>query len=122
MAEKLVTETLPGTGTSHQARDVDDLQRGGNQLLRLDVVIEDGQSGIGNRHDTDIGFDGGKGVIGSVSPGCGQRIEESRLAHIGQANDAGFHRVATPLYWIQFAGRPCWIRNPRSVSDDEVSG
>ena len=97
MAEKLVPETLPGAGTSNQACDVDDLQRGGNQFLRLDVVTEDGKSGIGNRHDTNIGFDGGKGVIGRVSPGGGQRIEEGRLAHIGQTNYSSFHRCNSSI-------------------------
>ena len=43
---------------------------------------------VGDGDDADVGIDRGEGVVGRQHLVVGQRIEERRLADVGQADDA----------------------------------
>src|SRR5690606_35291347 len=89
VAEELIAQPLPLAGSPHQPGDVDDLDHRRHHPLGLDDRIDGGQALVGNRDHADVGLDGGEWVVGGLDVGGGQRVEESGLADVGQAHDAG---------------------------------
>ena len=49
---------------------------------------QDRQSFIGDPDDANIGFDGGKGVVGSQDLVLRQGVEERGFTHVWQADDS----------------------------------
>ena len=61
ICKKLVAETFTLAGTPDESCDVDDLHRGGNDLLGLDERAELGEPRVGHRHNAGVRLDGAKG-------------------------------------------------------------
>ncbi len=86
--EELVAQTLPLRCAPYQPGDVDEGHRGRHHRRTFVHDREHLESGIGNGDDADIGIDRGEGVVGREHLVVGERVEEGRLAHVGQADDA----------------------------------
>ena len=92
MRQELVAEALALAGTLHDAGDVDQLQSGGNHLLRWDVFRDQREAAVGHAHHTLVGLDRAEGVVRALRGlRHGQRVEERALADVGESDDACFH-------------------------------
>ena len=67
---------------AHQARDVDQLQDGGDDLLRFDVLIDRGEPAVGDRDGADVGLDRAKGVVLAGNARRGERVKQRAFADI----------------------------------------
>ncbi len=74
--EELIPESFTGGRASHNARDVDESYRRGDDLLRVKHLRQDRESTIGNRDDADIGFNGGEGIVRREYVVLRQRVKE----------------------------------------------
>ena len=90
VGEEFVAETLAGGGTLDDARDIHELDRGRQDTLRLDDGGERIEPRVGHRHDADVRLDGAERVVLGRDGRARERVEEGRLANIGQADDAAF--------------------------------
>ena len=89
VGEELVAEALALARALHQPRDVDELDRRVDDVLRVDHVREDREARVGHRDDGGVGLDGAEGeVLGLRVLGAGEGVEEGGLADVGQADDA----------------------------------
>jgi hypothetical protein len=89
--EELVAEPFALRCAFHQPRDVDEGQPGRDDLRRFADLRQQLEPRIRHRHFAYIGLDGAEWVIrGLRRGGFGQCIEERRLAHVGQTDDAAF--------------------------------
>jgi hypothetical protein len=64
------------------ARDVDDADRGGRHLLRMDERGEPVEALVGDRGHADVGLVGHRRVRRDFRPRVGQRVEQRRLAAV----------------------------------------
>ena len=91
VAQELVAEPLAARGTPHQPGDVDEFELGRHDLRRFAEPRADLEPLVGYRHPADIGLDRAEGIVRRLGRGgLGQRVEERRLADIGQADDTAF--------------------------------
>ena len=89
--EELVAEPLALRGAADEAGDVDEGEPGRDDLLRAGDLGQHVETGIGHRDLADVGLDGAERIVGRLRRrGLRQRVEERRLADIGQADDAAF--------------------------------
>ena len=89
VGEELVAEALALGGAAHQPGDVDEADPGRHDLRRLDDRRERVEARIGHRHLAGVRLDGAERIVGGLRRGGPrQRVEERRLADIGQADDA----------------------------------
>ncbi len=86
--EELVAEALALGRAAHQAGDVDELERGGHDLLRLDDLDQRVLARVHDRDDPHVRLDGAERVVGRLGLGRRERVEEGRLADVGKADDA----------------------------------
>ncbi len=94
--EELVAQALTLAGAPDDARDVDEVDGGGEDLLRGEDLRELGQPRVGDADDADVRLDGGERVVGRQHVVLGQGVEQGRLADIRQADDSDRERhVAT---------------------------
>ena len=89
--EELVAEPLPLGGALDQAGDVVEGDRrrfelGG--LERRGDLLEPLVGHLGDRH---VGLDRREGVVAGLGAAAGQRVEEGRLARVGQPDDPDLH-------------------------------
>jgi hypothetical protein len=89
--EKLVAEAFALRGATHQACDVDEGQPRRDDLRGLGDIRQLVEPGIRHRDLADIRLDGAERIIRRLRR-CrlGQRVEQRRLADIGQADDTAF--------------------------------
>ena len=80
----------PLRGAGHQAGDVDELDDGRRDALRLDDFGQLLQARIGHLDDADVRLDGAERIVLGRDAGLGQGVEEGGLADVGQADDAAF--------------------------------
>ena len=91
VAEELVAEAFALGRALHQPGDVDERQLGRDDLGRTRDPGQRVEPGIGDRDLPDIGFDRAERIIGRLRRlSLGQRIEQGRLADVGQADDTAF--------------------------------
>src|SRR5207248_3106977 len=91
VGEKLVAEALALRRAPNKALDIDKGQPGWNDLRRLAEHGEPVEPGVGYRDLADIRLDGAERIVrGLRRRRLGQRVEERRLADIGQTDDATF--------------------------------
>ena len=100
ITQELVAEPLALRGAAHQAGDIDKGEprrhndgRLGERRQRIEPLIR-------NCDLADIRLDGTERIIRRLGGSCfRQRIEERRLADIGQADDAAFeaHEIFSPV-------------------------
>ena len=89
--EKLVAEALALRGAAHQAGDIDEGQPRRDDLRRFGDLGELVEPRIRHRDLADIRLDGAERIIRRLRRRrLGQRIEQRRLADIGQSDDTAF--------------------------------
>ena len=95
--EKLVSESFSFARPLNESRDVDKLNRGGNDHLGFRDLLKNGETLVWYVHNADIGINGAERVVGRLCfAGSSQRIEKRRLANIGETDDTCFeHRRRT---------------------------
>src|SRR5262249_49007894 len=75
-------------GPAHQPGDVDEVHRRRHDRLRMVELDQRVEPRVGNGHDADVRFDGAERVVRDRRPGGRQRVEQGRLADVGQPDDA----------------------------------
>ena len=86
--QELVPQPLPLRRAAHQAGDVHEGHRGRHHRRALVERGEPLEPVVGNGNHADVGLDGGERVVGRQHLVVGQRVEQRRLADVGQADDA----------------------------------
>ena len=91
IGEKLIAEPLAFRRAAHQAGDIDECEPRRHDDRRLGERSQRVEPLIRHRDLADIRLDGAERIIRRLrGRGFGQRVEEGRLADIGQADDAAF--------------------------------
>ena len=93
--EELVAESGAGGGTFDEARDIDELDGGGDEFLGAGDLGKNGEAFIGNGDHADVRIDGAEGVVlrlGLAGPGDG--VEEGGLPDVGHSDDSGLEHGA----------------------------
>ncbi len=117
--QELVAEPLPFRSTGHQPGDVHEFHGGGDNLLRLGNGGQLGQPRIRHLDDADIGVDRAERIILRGDFRTGQRVEQGRLAHVGQPHDAAlkahfpFPCAVPSLRWKGSRPTPAGARRQR---------
>ena len=75
-----------------RAGDVDDPDRRGRHLLRLDERGEPTEAVVGDRRHPDVRLVGHRGVRGDLRAGPRERVEQRRLAAVRQTDDPDLER------------------------------
>ncbi len=88
VGEELVAEPLALRGALHDARDVDEAHRRGQDALTAEDLREDAEALVGQVHDAHVRLDRGERVVRREHRVLGERVEEGGLADVGQADDA----------------------------------
>ncbi len=88
--QELVAQALALRRAGHEARDVDELDDGLDDTLRLDDGRQLVDARIRHLDDADVRLDGAERVVFSRDAGLGQGVEQGGLADVGQADDAAF--------------------------------
>src|SRR5262249_15198230 len=121
VGEELVAQAFAVGSTLHQARDVDELELGVDDLGRAGDGRELVQPRIGHGDAADIGLDGAEWIVGRLRRlGGGERIEQGRLADIGQADDPTVETHFLTLSTRQTLRGVAWAAAP-SVPRDSYS-
>jgi hypothetical protein len=115
VAEELIAEAFALGSAAHQPRDVHEGQPRRHDLGGLRQGRQLAQPRIGHCHLADIRLDGTERIIRRLRRGgLGQSVEEGRLAHIGQTDDAALesHDLSDVLKFANLAApsppsRPC---------------
>ena len=98
MAEELVAESFAGACAFHEPRDVHELDRGRDDLLRAGQLRQNFQSRIGHRHDAEIWVDRAEGIVRRLCfARARDRVEERRLSDVRQADDSSAQHKARRL-------------------------
>ena len=88
VAQKLVAETRALAGTLDQTCNVNKLNDGRRFLVSLPDFGQLVQPRVGHGHDAGVRLNRAEGVVGRLRVlGAGQRIEQGRLAHVGQTHN-----------------------------------
>ena len=66
VGKELVAQSFPLAGSLDQSGDVDNLDGGRHDASRVDQLGELVQPFIGDGDDTDVGFNGAEGEVGSL--------------------------------------------------------
>ena len=91
VGEELVAEAFALGGAAHEAGDVDEGQPGRDDLRRFGDRRELVEPRIGHGDFADIRLDGAERIVRRLRRRrLGQRVEQGRLADIGQADDTAF--------------------------------
>src|SRR5579883_2028199 len=97
VAKKLIAQSLAARRTADEAGDVDEFELCRNDLRGFRQPRAYLEPLIRHRDAADIRLYRTKGVICRFCRGCrGERVEERRLPHIGQADDAAIETHVTP--------------------------
>ena len=89
VGEELIAQALAAACALYQAGDVHEVELGRRDLRRSRQRGDRREPVIRHRDPPEIGRDGGKGVIRRHRAArLGERVEQTRLADIGQADDA----------------------------------
>ena len=90
VAQELVAESFSGTRAFYEPGDVDEFDRGRDDLLRMRKLRQYFEPRVGHGHDAEIRIDRAKGIIRRLRlAGAGNGVEESRLANVRQTDDSG---------------------------------
>ena len=75
ISQELIAQAFALGRTLDEARNINNLHRGGNDTTRMDQLGKPCQSFVGHSDDTDIGFNGAEGEIGGLRLCVTQAIE-----------------------------------------------
>ena len=88
VAQELVAQAGTLAGTLHQTGDVHELHDGGGLFVGLPDLGQLVQPLVRHSHDAGVRLDGAEGIVCSLRIlGGGDGVEQSGLAHVGQADD-----------------------------------
>jgi len=105
VGEELVAQPLALGGALDQACNVDEFELGVDDLGRGRDARELVESRIGHGDAADIGLDGAERIVGRLRRlSGGERIEQGRLADIGQADDS-----AVETHFLRFRLFDRWL-------------
>ena len=90
VGEELVAEAFAFGGAGDQPRDVDELDDRRHDFLGLHDRRQRVEPRIGHFDDADVRLDRAERIVLGGDAGLGERVEERRLADVGQADDAAF--------------------------------
>ena len=109
VGQELVAE--PGTlgRALDEAGDVDERHRRRDDALGCEKLRQLVQSRIGQRNDALVRFDRRERIVGRHHVVPGQRVEQRRLADVGQAHDSQAQAHGEPSLGLGGGGRPPWI-------------
>ena len=96
--EELVAQALALRRAADDAGDVDELHRGRQQLLRAVDLRELREPVVRYADDADVGLDRRERVVRREHVVLGQRVEERRLACVGETDDADGECHGRSLY------------------------
>ena len=86
--QELVAQARTLAGALDQTRNVHELHDGGGLFVGLPQLGQLVQPGVRHGHDAAVGLNGAEGVVGRLCIfGGGDGVEQSGLAHVGQADD-----------------------------------
>ena len=88
VAEEFVAQTLALRGTLYKTCDIDNLNCGGDDALRLVNFGQTNQTLVGYGDDTHVGFDGAEGEVGCLCLCIRQTVEKGRFADVRQTHNA----------------------------------
>ena len=88
VGQKLVAQALALGGALDQAGNVHKFHHGGGGLLGVVHLGQRVQPVVGYGHHAHVGVDGAEGVVGALSAGVGNGVEQGALAHVGKAHNA----------------------------------
>ena len=97
VGEELVAEALALRRAGDEPRDVDELDGRGNHLLRLRDRRERGEPRVGHFDDADVRLDRAERIVLRGDARLGQRVEQRRLADVGQPDDAAAANSCSPF-------------------------
>ncbi len=95
VGQELIAEAFTLGGPAHEAGDVDEVHRRGDDRLRVVELHQRVEPRVGHRHHADVRLDGAERIVRHGGARRRQRVEERRLAHVGQADDAARDRHGT---------------------------
>ena len=87
VGQELVAQTFALRCALHETCNVDKLNDGRGELLRVMLVAQPLEPLVRHGHDADVGVDGAEGVVVRRDAGVGDGIEKRGFADIRQAND-----------------------------------
>jgi len=88
MAKELVAKACALTCTLHKTGNVHELHDGGGLFVGLPDLGQLVQPLVRHSHDAGVRLDGAEGIVCSLRVlGGGDGVEQSGLAHVGQADD-----------------------------------
>ncbi len=96
VGEELVAEAFASAGPFDQTRDVDEGDRGGHGLLRSKHFLQQEEIEVGHGGDPHVLLDRAEGIVGGFGAGVGQRVQERRLADVGEPGDSHGKTHASP--------------------------
>jgi putative MATE family efflux protein len=88
VGEKLVAQPFALGSPTHQAGDIDEIDRGRHDRFRMVELDQGVEAWIRHLHHADVRLDGAERIVGDGRSGRRQRIKKRRLAHVGQADDS----------------------------------
>ena len=88
VGEELVAQPLPLARTAHDAGDVDEGDRRRQDLLGPEDLRQHAEPLVGQRHDADVRVDRRERVVRREHGVLGQRVEQRRLADVGETDDS----------------------------------
>ena len=91
VGEELVAQAFALRRAGDETGDVDEFDHCRHHLLRLLDAGDDLQPLVGHRDDADVRLDGAERIVLRRDAGLGERVEESGLADVRQADDAALH-------------------------------
>ena len=97
VGEKAVAQPLAAAGSLGQTGDVDYVDRGVDLLGGLEHLVKTVEARVGHGHDAHVGLGRRISVGRGGGVGVRERVEESGLAHVGQADDAELHECVSSL-------------------------
>ena len=75
VGEELIAQAFALRGTRHQSRDIDELDRRSDHLLRLGDGGELCEPRVGHLDDADVGVDGAERIVLRRDPRLGEGVE-----------------------------------------------
>ena len=86
--EELVAESFTLGRTGDEAGDIDELDDGRNDRFRVDDRSDLGEAFIRYDGDAEVRFDRAERIVLRLDLAAGERVEERRLADVGETDDA----------------------------------
>ena len=88
IAQKLVAQTFALRGTLHQTGNIDNLDRRGDDPLRVVDLGQTDQTLIGYGDHADVGFDRAEREVGCLRLCVRQTVEKGRFTHVRETHNA----------------------------------